>query len=114
MPPPEDAPKGQNHKIHPQDHYPLPPRDVNLAFASFPVFTDREEFLRVVRDNAVEALADAPPHHIFFVDGPCEDGPTLVLCISHKALSEIRDEECFLQHVERYVRDGEKLPRVGN
>lgn len=114
MPPPEDASKGQNHKIYPQDHHPLCQRDVDVAFASFPIVTDLEEFLWVVRDDAVEAFADAPPHHVFFVDSPCEDGPTLVLRISYKAFSEIGNKESFLQHVEGDVRDREKLSRVGD
>jgi hypothetical protein len=113
MLPPENASKGQNHQIHPQNHHPLPPRNVNLAFPSLPILADLKELLRIVGDDAVEAFADAPPHHIFFVHGPCEDGSSLGFRIAHEALAEEGGDEGFLQHVEGDVGDGEELPGVG-
>lgn len=85
-----------------------------VAFASFPIFADIQEFLWIVRDDAVEAFADAPPHHIFFIHSPSEDRPALVLRIAYEAFPEERNEECFLQHVERDVWDREELSGVGN
>ena len=110
--PPEDRAEDEHHEIDPGDHHPLAPRDADLPLPLLPLVADLQEPLRVVRDDAIEALVDAPPHHVQLVDRPRVQRPPSRPDLAHEARAEVRQHEGLLQHVEGDVGDGEEFARV--
>ena len=58
-------------------------------------------------------MLDAPPHHVFFVDRPAKHRSPGSFRVAEKFGSP-GTHQGFLQDVEGYVRNREKLPRVGD
>ena len=114
IPPPENSPKHQNHKLNPKNHHPRPPRNRHLLLPSFPLLTYVQKLLRIIRNHSVHALAYTPPHHILFIHRPTHYRSPPCFRISHESRTEYGCHEGFLENVEGDIGDGEELACVGD
>ena len=111
--PPKYCAKDEHHEVDPSDHHPLAKRDVDAPpLPSLPLVTNLQELLRIVRDDPVEFLLDAPPHHVRLVDRPHVQRAPLGFGVADEARAEDGEHEGLLQHVEGDVGDREELARV--
>ena len=110
--PPKDRPEDDDHEIDPRDHQPLAPRHRVCPLACLPLLAHLEEALRVVGDDAVQTVADAPFHHLVLVDGPDVNRSLLRLGVAQELGPKVGQHEGFLEDVEGDVGDGEELSGV--
>ena len=80
--------------------------------AAGPAVADLEEELRVVGDDAVDALADAPLHPLFLVHGPDKD-PAVGVPGGGDEAGAARSDQDLLEKVEVDVGLLEELGGVG-
>lgn len=112
VPPPKDHREDNYHQIQPDDRHPLPALNRNLLLPVLPLVAHVQKPLRIVRDDAVGFLRDAPPHHALAVDSPEIDGPPGGLDVAQQAPAA-GAEDALLQDVEGDVGEGQELAGVG-
>ena len=81
--------------------------------SSNPIVAYLSKPLRVIGDDAIEAVFDAPAHHLVFVYGPGDDRAVEAVSVRDEAGAGGPDEEDSLEGVEGDGRGGEELPGVG-
>ena len=109
--PPEHQTERRNQYPQPQRVQTLPDARPLRLFLRVPVLHDLVEEFGIVRNHAVDVLADGPLHEVGLVDGPEEQGAGVLLDVADEARAE-GIHEGALQHVERHPGDLEELARV--
>lgn len=114
MLPPEDDAKNDDHQIDPVNHQPLLESRVNVMSPLLPTLADLQKAFRIVGDDAVQSMLDAPFHEIVFINRPIIDRPSLSLRVSQEPRADDWCNERLLKDVEGDVGREEELAGVGN
>lgn len=86
--PSEDGAKNHNHHIQPKNQKQLFPPNCDFPLALFPFVAYFEEPLRIVGNDPVKLVFDAPSHHIHFINRPADHRPTQCSCVAQEFGSE--------------------------
>lgn len=105
--PPEYYTEDCHIEVDPYDIEDFIPTEPYLSVCLVPTVADIEELLRVVRDDTINFFLDAPLHHGLLINGPDIDKPPQPPGITQELGAEGTHER-LLEHIERYVGDGEK------
>ena len=105
--------KDECQPVDPKDHelcLPWKPLGFRTPLISI---TYLPKLLRIIRDDAVYFLSNAPSHHVFLVDRPHEHRPMGCSGIVKEGITG-GSHEYLIQEVEGDVGNFEKLSSVGN
>jgi len=80
---------------------------------SDPIITYLSKTLRIVCDDAIEAVIYAPAHHFVIINGPGDHRAVEALGVLDEARAGGPDVENFLEGVEGNGGSGKELPGVG-
>ena len=109
IPPPKQNTQQERPNINP--HNPqtrLNPQPVLRRIPTLIFLTDPQEQHNIVRDDAVHACTDGPPHHAALVDGPDEEGAVGGTRVAHEAVAAGAHED-LLEESEGDMGDVEEL-----
>ena len=85
----------------------------HFPLTRYPLLPHFSKSRRVVSDDTIEPLTNAPCHQSIIIYRPTIDGAGTLMCISDESTAEEWNEEDAGEEVERDVRSGQEEARVG-
>ena len=93
IPPPEQHASERDQCLDSQDNQDVPQcQPVFLGAQTIVLFTDQDKFGWIVGNHAVDLLANAPAHHLGFIDCPDEDCAVSGTSIAEEAVTSGTNE----------------------